>query len=422
MRFGWTSRLLCAGAATLALPTFQPSAGATPLQLVRELEGPGLSVTAAGAGLLRGRSATLTVNVPGPVSLALLVWSGRGPCRTDPATSECGLGAEPYADQELRFDGAALKGEVAGFELRPEGQETRIMVGYMADVTEAVAARGPGSLSFSVADPDRHNDLQELEGAGLLVVYTDPAVAGSARVMVHLGLDFAYGESAERDDRRITQPFSFIHGGAKASRRADLLLFAGGAEEGRPDRIDISNNRSVVDRLDGLQGQRWDVLRLAAQVPGGAGTTTVQILSEPVGENPDSISWVLAALRLPLPAPAGCAAAFWHAREDAWRGLRPSQRLRDVFNLRTYDTLSGATLGTALRFKDGPGLLGAAKALLREGSAALLNAVHPTIEYPLLRLQVTRRVSDALATRDPGVVLAAADELKALNTSGCPLN
>jgi hypothetical protein len=408
----------------LALAVVCPPLAATPLHVLRELEGPGLSVAVTGAGLLRSRSASLTVDVPGTVSFALLVWSGRGPCRTDPATGVCGLGEAPYADQVISFDGASLTGEVAGLELA-SSEVDRLNVGYMADVTEAVAARGPGRLTFAVVDPDRRNDLLELEGVGLLVAYTDPGVAASYRLMIATGLDFSYGEALARGDEQATQAVSFVHGAAKGARPADLLLFAAGGEAKRPDRIDVSHNDSLVNLLDGAQGPRFDSDRVPLRIPGAVGTTTVQVFSEPWGQNPDSTAWSLAALYLPLPVAAGCTASFWNAEPGAWRGgIHPTQRLGDVFlnNRQQYQSLESATLRLALRFKEGMGLLGAAKALLREGTAALLNAAHPEIEFPLTRTQVLHRVGGALSTQDPAVLVAAAKELAAMNAAGCPLD
>ena len=427
-RCGRIGRALPAGICFLVLAVAVGShpapAIATPLTFARELEGPGLTVAAAGAGLRGSRSVQLTVDVRGPVSLALLVWSGRGPCRVDPVTSECGLGAAPFADQALTLDGAVIAGQVLGVELVPEaGSSQTLNVGYVADVTEAVAARGSGRLAFAIADGDRRNNLRELDGAGLLIAYSDPAATASHRLMIGRGLDFAHGESPQRGDNQATAALSFVHGAAKAARDAQLLLFVGGAEAHRPDRIDVTNRPSVSDRLNGSEGAHFDVERVPVRVAGGAGTTTVQLFSEPVGENPDSVTWSLAALDLPLPAPAGCPAPFWNGDTAAWRGVRPSQKLGNVFPTNPrYSSLSEATLLLALRFKDGPGLLGAAKALLREGSAALLNAAHPEIEFPLTRTQVLHRVGDALDTQDPGALLAAAEELAALNAAGCPLD
>src|SRR5205085_11069864 len=116
------------------------------------------------------------------------------------------------------------------------------------------------------------------------------------------------------------------------------------------------------------------------------GATTVQIFSEPVAKNPDSLLWVLAALWVPLPVSTGCSADLWNGlSRDLWMqaGNRPEERVRDVFRESSpYGAVGVAMLSRAVRFRGGAGLLGAAKDLVQAGTAALLNAGHPKIEYP----------------------------------------
>ena len=69
-------------------------------------------------------------------------------------------------------------------------------------------------------------------------------------------------------------------------------------EAGRPDRIDISNNPSVFDALDGSDGVEWDLEKIAISIPANVGVTTVQGVSAPNNLNPDSLNWVVAALRV----------------------------------------------------------------------------------------------------------------------------
>ena len=79
-------------------------------------------------------------------------------------------------------------------------------------------------------------------------------------------------------------------------------------------------------------------------------------------------------------------------------------------------------LRTAVRFRSGPGLLGAVRELTRAGIAALLNAGHPRIEFPLTQTQVITKVDSALRSGDVGVIFAAAHELDAANAASCPLD
>lgn len=64
---------------------------------------------------------------------------------------------------------------------------------------------------------------------------------------------------------------------------------------------------------------------------------------------------------------------------------------------------------------------GAKRILLRAAAAALLNAAHPDVDYPLTTAQVTSRVNDALGSGDRATMLAAAGDLQELNGAGCPL-
>ncbi|MFP5284701.1 MAG: hypothetical protein ACLGI9_03085 [Thermoanaerobaculia bacterium] len=81
-----------------------------------------------------------------------------------------------------------------------------------------------------------------------------------------------------------------------------------------------------------------------------------------------------------------------------------------------------ASLQTALRFRREGGLLGSAKAVVRAGIAAYLNAGHPKVEYPLTRTQVITKVDTALRSKDPETMFAAARELEEANGEACPLD
>lgn len=421
----------------LALTTMSSSPGAlcaTPLRPAFDLQGPGLSLAVAGAGLLGGRSRRLIVNVGGPVELALLYWAGRD----RPCPQEEGIcvvpGTAPYKDQVLFFDGAPVTGTLTGSEAQPDTSVGPINnLGYFADVTDRVQARGTGRLAFAVSDADAASNLADLDGVGLLVVYTNPAKPAPARVIVQHGLDFAYGEDRTRGETEITQAVTFNHGAAHASRRrGEVVVFVGDAESPGPyhlgpERIDVSRNPSFVDRLDASSGAAWDADRLAVDVPAGAGATTVQIFSEPVGLNPDSLLWVAAAFWVPLPVPAGCPASVWSRLPlSVWveAGFRPDQRVQNTFQeFTSYATVGTATLSAALRFREEPGLLGAAKELARAATTAVLNATHASVEYPLTRTQLITKVDAVLRGRDAAAILALARELDEDNAAGsCPLD
>lgn len=402
------------------------AAQATPLTLAHDLEGPGLAIAQAGVGLkgLKKDTRKIVLEVRAPVELALLYWTGRDhPCSLDAETGVCGIPAEPYRDQVLLLDGLIVTGTLVGTELQPATNRGPILnIGYMADVTEAVRARGTGRHSFAISDGDPGSNLADLDGAGLLVVTSDPG-GPAARVLVFHGLDFAYGEDRTPGPSRITDAITFNHDAARSGRTGALVLFVG--DDGRgDDRIDVSHNPSIVEKIDASAGESWDADRIPVQVPKGTLATTVRLASEPWGQNPDSLLWVMAALWLPLPVPTGCANAYWHADQEQWKyaGVPPTQKIKFIFPAAVrYGEVGEATLRTALRFQDQEGLLGAAKTLVKQGGAALLNSAHLKIEYPLTRTLVLTLVNEVLRSGDEAAIRAFAAELKQANEAGCPL-
>jgi hypothetical protein len=401
---------------------------ATPLSLVHDLEGPGLAVSQAGVGLTGWKKGprNLVVDVPAPVELALLYWAGRDhPCSPDPETQVCGIPAEPYRDQVLLLDGVPLTGTIIGTELQPDTSRGPVLnIGYMADITDTVRARGLGRLSFAIADGDPASNLTDMDGAGLLVVTSDPG-GPAARVLVFHGLDFAYGEDRTPGPTRITEAVTFNHGAARSGRTGALVVFVADDGSKGPDRIDVSpTNAKLLNKIDGSSGASWDADRFPVQVPLGNLATTVRLASEPWGKNPDSMLWVMAALWLPLPVPSGCTPAYWNRDQEQWKypGLPPSQKVRFVFPATTaYPDIAETTLRAAFLFSDTGGLLGAIRILVREGGAAMLNSAHFKIEYPMTRTQVLTRVGEALHSGDETVMRALAEQLRAWNAAGCPL-
>jgi hypothetical protein len=175
-------KLLVASAATAAALVLSGStADATQLAVdppVLDLKGQGLTIVEAGVGLegLGSGTRTLTINVGGPVQKAILYWAGRdttncvsGVCFEAPNTP-------PFADQELVFAGGAVTGAIIGMEGADSGN-----IGYAADVTPAVQAAGTGTQSFIIADGNLTNNLDRLNGAGLIVVYTDASDTNTYR-------------------------------------------------------------------------------------------------------------------------------------------------------------------------------------------------------------------------------------------------
>jgi hypothetical protein len=431
MRSDFLGRL--GGASVLMLLLLAMPAAATTLQVALDVQGPGLSMASGGTGLQAGPGA-VTVNIGGPVQAALLYWAGRDrPCPQ--SGGACVIPSQPYLDQVLSFDGNLVTGTIIGTEGQPVSAGGPINnIGYLADVTNIVKARGTGSQTFAIADGDTTSNLFRLNGATLLVIYTNPADTNSYRLIVFDGLDFAYGADPTPGPTQVTVPVTFSHGSAAAARQAQLLVLVGDAEAGRPDEIDISNNPSLLSTLVGAAGPEWDDPVLTINIPAGVSSTTLQLVSAPVDQNPDSLLWELGALRVPLPGPPsptevtgteGCTPGYWKNHTDSWAGTgySPGQSTVSVFSAASaFPSLASKTLLQSLQGGGGPGTLGSATILLRAAVAALLNAAHSGVDYPLTQAQIISRVNSALASNNRDTMLALASTLDDDNNLGCPLH
>lgn len=414
-----------------------PLAQATPLSVVLDIQGQGLTTSEGGVGLQGIGTGTrnLTVNIGGPVQAAVLYWAGRDrPCPTSGGV--CIVPFQPYKDQVLRFDGSLITGTIIGTEGQPvSGGGPINNIGFVADVTSIVQAKGTGIQTFAIRDGNTGSNLFRLNGASLLVIYTDAADTAMYRLLVFRGLDFAYGADPTPGHTRVTDPVTFNHGSDTAARTAKLHIFSGDSELHRPDRIDISNNPSLVNTLDGSDGVAWDSDTIVVNIPAGITSTTVQLFSAPPNQNPDSLLWTLGALRVPLPQPPGgggggegdfgCTPGYWKNHTDSWAGTgySPSQTTGSVFSgASAFPSLASQTLLQSLQGGGGPGTLGAAKILLRAAVAALLNAAHSDVDYPRTTAEILADVNAALTSNNRDTMLELAGGLDSDNNLGCPLN
>src|SRR5215210_89257 len=419
---------------SLALALIAGGASATPLSVALDLQGQGLAVADGGVGMqgIGTGTRSLTVDIGGPVQAALLYWVGRDrPCPM--SGGSCVIPSQPYKDQVIRFEGNLITGTIIGTEMQPvSGGGPINNIGYLADVTSLVQAKGTGLQTFSLKDGDTSSNLFRLNGAGLLVIYTDAADTAMYRLIVYDGLDFAYGADPTPGAARVTVPVTFNHGADTAPRVGRLRVFAGDAEAGRPDRIDVSNNGSVFNGLDASDGISFDSDALVVNIPAGVASTTAQLFSEPVNQNPDSLLWVLGVLRLPLPGPGpnetgdeGCTPGYWKNHEDSWAGTgyAPGQTVGSVFSgSAAFPSLASKTLLQTLAGGGGPGLEGAAKILLRAAVAALLNAGHSGVDYPRTTAEILADTNAALTSGNRDTMLNLANGLDNDNNRGCPLN
>jgi hypothetical protein len=117
----------------------------------------------------------------------------------------------------------------------------------------------------------------------------------------------------------------------------------------------------------------------------------------------------------------GCSHGFWKNHVALWpTGYSPANTLYQDFDY-IPEALVTDTFETALGYGGGPDEVGAAKILLRNAVAALLNAAALGNAFGLTEEEVRTRVSEALATGNRKTILDLEIELDTLNNLGCPL-
>lgn len=122
----------------------------------------------------------------------------------------------------------------------------------------------------------------------------------------------------------------------------------------------------------------------------------------------------------------GCTPGYWKQRHhfDSWvaTGYSPNQTLESVFNVPNSYGLDNVKLSSALGLNGGSGTSGAARILSRAAVAALLNAAHPDVDYPLTAAEIISLVNNAYASGSRSQMLSLASRLDSYNNKGCPLN
>jgi hypothetical protein len=109
----------------------------------------------------------------------------------------------------------------------------------------------------------------------------------------------------------------------------------------------------------------------------------------------------------------GCSPGFWRNHTDKWAGFNPDNDFDTVFGINVFNP--DITLLQAVQLGGG-GL----NALARHGTAALLSAAHPDVNFQLTVDQVKSLVQSAVGPAgDPD---ATANQLAVFNNLGCPLN
>jgi hypothetical protein len=126
-------------------------------------------------------------------------------------------------------------------------------------------------------------------------------------------------------------------------------------------------------------------------------------------------------LVIPPTGDEGLTPGYWKNHLSAWHTYSPTARVDSVFTIPSaLNELSDDSLLNALQYNGGKYDIGAARILLRSAVAALLNAEHPDIDYPLSSSAIINDVNDTL-THGRTAMLNLAGVLDDYNNLGADL-
>ncbi|HRX85899.1 MAG TPA: hypothetical protein P5572_12850 [Phycisphaerae bacterium] len=315
MNLACWSRAVCACAAAALLTAGQVRADGTETLGLPSVDiATGAGFVAAGTGLVN-QPGVIEFDVPAdePVQQVLLYWSGE---------------YRDADDDTVTVNGVEVTGTLIGGSTYFYSYQGDVYVtAYRADITAlGLVAAGANSLEVSGLDYDADN-----AGAGVIAIYGDcgdsttsqcpyrgkrwhhcsrhcnryarttTTADDCADIQVLDGADIAFFQFPE--PRQTTVPQTFTFAAASADRVADLALFTGSVEADRPNEIHITvdgETTEIIDLLGDSAGPSWDAPTIPVDIPAGATSLTVEVVStqssDPLGA---SVVWVTAALAVP---------------------------------------------------------------------------------------------------------------------------
>ncbi len=247
----------------------------------------GSGIAVGGSGLF-SQPAAFSVRVPQGASVrqVLLYWEGQ--------SSE----SEP-GDDTIVVNGREVRGRLIGGPTRffPGAHSSS----FRADIT-ALDLVGSGTTALTV---EGLSFSYRSNGAGVLVIYEE--AGRSSDVILRDGNDLAFVGFSGSLQTTVPQTYAFAP--AATARTARFAVMAGSVAADRPNAVAITMDGTTTKRrnlLGSFEGEEWDTLTIPIEVPAGATSVTVQMLSEGdgTGRLPASLAWVAGGLSVPTPEPA----------------------------------------------------------------------------------------------------------------------
>lgn len=295
----------------------------------------GSDILAAGVGLLGGQPDTISIEIPDGVTVeqVLLYWEGQAE-----TAGEQGDTDEIVLEGSIIVEGVRIGGPTRFGPLPDFWTST-----YRADITGLdLIAVGPNDLTIEGLDFSQRNN-----GVGILVVVDDGV--NTTDLQLKDGNDLAFFDYAPPLD--TTAPVTFDFPASTEDRTASLSLFVSSvaledptSTFGRPTIIRIWVDdvfvEDLVDELENSDGPEWDTVVRLVDIPAGATSLTVQILSEDAGTGqfagnlPASLTWSAAGLALlpavpplpPVPEGEGCTPGYWQQEQHFGDWTPPAVR------------------------------------------------------------------------------------------------
>lgn len=378
----------------------------------------GSKIVGAGVGLSLAQPGDIEIDVPvgASVEQVLIYWDGADRDYAD-APPTMGVTTDTIDVSGNVVEGVFIGGRTFGTDVQH--------FTYRADIT-SLGLVSEGANTLSVSGLDFGSESVET-GAGVLVIIDD---GGPSTLSIFDGSDYAYIGCTEDFNCTETVKRMFTFPAASEARDADLTMFfasvAGTVSSGdlRPSVVRVWVGAAapieIVNQLDSVDGEEWDTLEAAFEVPAGVTQVEVQAFSEDLNlteKDPASFKWLTAALSVPDEERGGqgCTPGYWrqdHHFADWTSPYAPDDLFSDYFE----DAFPGLTLLDVV--SQGGGDL---KALGRHTVAALLNAANGEVSYDM----TSQDVIDAFNAVYPGSkgdYQTLKDELEAFNEQGCPLN
>lgn len=148
----------------------------------------------------------------------------------------------------------------------------------------------------------------------------------------------------------------------------------------------------------------------------------IAILAEPVNTAGRPWPFQFAFIQIRLPPQEGLSHGYWKNHENWPTGYTQSMLLKDVFSNASLYVPTTDTLLNALKYKGGDDEAGAARILLRNAVASVLNARHPCINYPILEADLIAEVNEALGSHNRATILDLEKILDGYNNLGADLS